>query len=52
MPNLTNLFGTVAATLTVVTAFLTSIGCSPGADPISFAATCKIDWLPGVARGA
>ena len=43
-PNLTNAFGTITAILTALTAFLASIGCTPGAT--DFAATCVIPWLP------
>lgn len=46
MPNLTNLLGTLSATLMVVTAFLTSLGCAPTSNEVVFTATCKIDFLP------
>lgn len=46
MPNFTNLLGTLAAVLTTVAAFLTTIGCAPNASEVVFTATCKIDWLP------
>lgn len=44
MSKYTNLLGTLAAVLTTLAAFFTSIGCAPGAT--DFTATCKIDWLP------
>jgi hypothetical protein len=41
---LTNSLGTITGILTALSAFLVSIGCSPGAT--DFAATCAVPWLP------
>ena len=43
-PNLSNAFGTITGILTALSAFLVSIGCTPGA--VDFAATCAVPWLP------
>jgi TRAP-type C4-dicarboxylate transport system permease small subunit len=42
--NFTNILGTITAILTTVAAFLTALGCAPGAS--DFVATCQIDFLP------
>ncbi len=44
LSNFTNAFGTITGILTAISAFLVSIGCSPGAT--DFAATCAVSWLP------
>jgi hypothetical protein len=41
---LTNTFGTITAFLTMLSGFMVSLGCKPGA--VDFAATCSISWLP------
>jgi hypothetical protein len=42
--SITNSLGTITGILTALSAFLVSIGCSPGAT--DFAATCAVPWLP------